>query len=57
MKDFLGVEIFDSGIFMVSIAFLSPFEKWSDYVHSCISGTHGMKVTPLGAGTKPLIPG
>ena len=26
-------------------------------MHSCISGTHGMKVTPLGAGTKALIPG
>ena len=36
---------------------LSSFEKWSNYVHSCISGTHGVKVTPFWAGTKPLIPG
>ena len=36
---------------------LSSFEKWSNYVHSGISGTHGVKVTPFWAGTKPLIPG
>ena len=36
---------------------LSSVEKWSNYVHSCISGTHGVKVTPFWAGTKPLIPG
>ena len=36
---------------------LSSFEKWSNYVHSCISGTHGVKVTPFWAGTKALIPG
>ena len=26
-------------------------------MRSCISGTHGVKVTPFWAGTKPLIPG
>ena len=36
---------------------LSSFEKWSNYVHSCKSGTHGVKVTPFWAGTKPVIPG
>ena len=24
---------------------LSSFDKWSNYVHSCISGTHGVKET------------
>ena len=36
---------------------MSSFEKWSNYVHSCISGTYGVKVTPFWAGTKALIPG
>ena len=31
--------------------------KWSNYVHSYISGTHGVNSTPLWAGTKALIPG
>ena len=36
---------------------LSSFEQWSNYVHSCISGTHGVKVTPFWAGTEALISG
>ena len=31
--------------------------KWSNYVHSYISGTHGVNSTPLWAGTKAMIPG
>ena len=31
--------------------------KWSNYVHSCISGTHWLDAaTPLQARTKPMIP-
>ena len=36
---------------------MSPFEEWSNYVHSCISGTHGVKVTPFWAGSEALISG
>ena len=35
-----------------------PFEEWSNYVHSYISGTYGVNAaTPLWAGTEALIPG
>ena len=35
----------------------SDREKWSNYVHSCISGTHWLDAaTPLQAWTKPMIP-
>ena len=34
-----------------------PFEKWSNYVYSCILGTDVAKVTPLWAATEHLLPG
>ena len=36
----------------------SDREKWSNYVNSCISGTHGVDfATPFWTGTMALIPG
>ena len=33
----------------------SDREKWSNYVHSCISGAQGVNATPFCDGTQALV--